>query len=117
MRSLGLEDGKRKAQGDVVSCRARGCVGGNEGSHWAMYGPCLYSYGSQEAGGPTVGSEAFVGVGGDTVFIPLTAVSPGFLEMFALTEGEKNLLLWQPNIFPSQAESSRGNNLRNTKDV
>lgn len=26
MRSLGLEDGKRKAQGDVVSCMARGCV-------------------------------------------------------------------------------------------
>lgn len=64
-----------------------------------------------------MGSEAFVGVGEDTVFIALTAISPGFLEMFPQIEGKKNLLLWQPNIFSSQAESSRGNNLRNTEDV
>lgn len=36
-----------------------------------------------------MGSEAFVGVGGDTVFIALNAISPGFLEMFALTEKKK----------------------------
>lgn len=40
-----------------------------------------------------MGSEAFVGVGGDTVFIPLTAISPGFLEMFALTEGGKSVAM------------------------
>lgn len=30
-----------------------------------------------------------MGVGGDEVLITLTAISPGSLEMFALTEGEK----------------------------
>lgn len=61
-------------------------------------------------------SQASMSVGGDEVLVAPTAVSPGFLKMFALTEGEKNLFLWQPIIFLSQAESSRGNNLRNTKE-
>lgn len=115
MRALDLEDGKRKTQGDVVSCLTSGYVGKSRkplGKVWTSL-PVQVS----ETGGPIMSSEAFVGVGEDTVFFVLTAISPGFLGMFPQIEGEKNLLLWQPNIFPSQAESSRGNNLRNTKDM
>lgn len=40
-----------------------------------------------------MGSEAFVGVGEDTVFFVLTAISPGFLEMFPQIEGEKSVAM------------------------
>lgn len=77
MRALGLEDGKRKTQGDVGKSRKP------LGKVWPSL-PVLVS----ETGGPIVGSEAFVGVGEDTVFIALTAISPDFLEMFPQIEGK-----------------------------
>lgn len=52
-----------------------------------------------------MGSEAFVGVGEDTVFFVLTAISPGFLEMFPQIEGGKiccygNLISSLPKLSP-----------------
>lgn len=59
------------------------------------------------AGRPAADSQAFVGVGGDKVLIALTAIFPGFLEMFALTEGEKicfygNLISSFPKLSPQE---------------
>lgn len=65
MRALGLEDGKRKTQGDVVSCLTSGYVGKLRkplGKVWTSL-PVQVS----ETGGPIMGSEAFVGVGEDSV--------------------------------------------------
>lgn len=94
MRALGLEDGKRKTQGDVGKSRKP------LGKVWTSL-PVLVS----ETGGPIVGSEAFVGVGEDTVFIALTAISPDFLEMFPQIEGKKiccygNLISSLPKLSP-----------------
>lgn len=50
-------------------------------------------------------SQAFMSMGGDEVLVALTVVSPGFLKMFALTEGEKicsygNLVSSLPKLSP-----------------
>lgn len=115
MGALGLKDQKtEKAQDGVVSCVAGGYVG-----KWGKsLDKAWASLPIEVSGNRRVHSRltGLVDVGGEEVLTALTAISPGFLEMFALTEGGKNLFLWQPNIFPSQAESSRGNNLSNTKE-
>lgn len=70
------------------------------GKAWAS--PAIEVSGNRRA---PAGSQVVVGVGGDEVLTALTAISPGFLELFALTEGGKicsygNLISSLPKLSP-----------------